>query len=257
MGPIWGRQDPGPHVGAMNLATRVSIWTDSQNMMTSSNGNIFGVTGPLCGEFTGSGEFPTQSPVTRSFDVFFDLRLNKRLSKQPWGWWFETPSWSLWRHCDETPFLTCHIVITRCQKINTHAYHLLVSSWWLFWAGFCFQSMKSHIRNKIMYGLAWITNFGYWWSDLPLIFTNDCVTRENQWQITSSWPKVCYHDKPYVALYIYLQWCQMASQITNKRFSVTKENITDPLVQSTKRKHNRSVLLAICETTGMTFTSMV
>ena len=69
-------------------------------MMTSSNGNIFRVTGPLCGEFIGPGEFPTQRPVTRSFDVFFDLRLNKRLSKQPWGWWFETPLWSLWRHCN-------------------------------------------------------------------------------------------------------------------------------------------------------------
>ena len=72
--------------------------------MTSSNGNIFRVTGPLCGEFTGSGEFPTQRPVTRSFDVFFDLRLNKRLSKQPWGWWFETPSWSLWRHRNVYPW---------------------------------------------------------------------------------------------------------------------------------------------------------
>ena len=67
--------------------------------MTSSNGNIFRFTGPLCWEFTGPGEFPTQKPVTRSFDVFFALRLNKRLSKQPWGWWFETPSWSLWRQC--------------------------------------------------------------------------------------------------------------------------------------------------------------
>ena len=47
-----------------------------------------------------SGEFPAQRPVTRSFDVFFDLRLNKRLSKQPWGCWFETPSWSLWRQCN-------------------------------------------------------------------------------------------------------------------------------------------------------------
>ena len=27
------------------------------------------------------GEFPAQRPVTRSLDVFFDLRLNKRLSK--------------------------------------------------------------------------------------------------------------------------------------------------------------------------------
>ena len=43
---------------------------------------------------------PHKRPVTRSFDVFFDLRLNKRLSKQPWGWWFETPSWSLWRQCN-------------------------------------------------------------------------------------------------------------------------------------------------------------
>ena len=68
--------------------------------MTSSNGNIFRVTGPLCGEFTGPGEFPTQRPVTRSFDVFFHLRLNKRLSKQPGGWWFETPPWSLWRQCN-------------------------------------------------------------------------------------------------------------------------------------------------------------
>ena len=45
-----------------------------------------------------AGEFPTQRPVTRSFDIFFDLRLNKRLSKQSWGWWFETLSRPLWRH---------------------------------------------------------------------------------------------------------------------------------------------------------------
>ena len=71
------------------------------HMMTSSNGNIFRVTSPLCGEFTGPGEFPAQRPVTRSFDVFFDLRLNKRLSKQPRGWWFDALSWSLWRHRNE------------------------------------------------------------------------------------------------------------------------------------------------------------
>ena len=42
-----------------------------------------------------NSEFPTQKPVRRSFDVFFDLHLNKRLSKQLWGWWFENPSRSL------------------------------------------------------------------------------------------------------------------------------------------------------------------
>ena len=38
------------------------------------------------------GEFPAQRPVTRSFDVFFDLHPNKRLNKQPWGWRFEMPT---------------------------------------------------------------------------------------------------------------------------------------------------------------------
>ena len=47
-----------------------------------------------------TGEFPTQRPVTRSFDVFFDLRLNKRLGKPSWRRWFETPLRSLWRHCN-------------------------------------------------------------------------------------------------------------------------------------------------------------
>ena len=84
------------------LHRALPLWEDKpvDYMMTSSNGNIFRVTGLLCGEFTGPGEFPAHRPVTRSFDVFFDLRLNKRLIKQPWGWWFETPSWSLWRQCN-------------------------------------------------------------------------------------------------------------------------------------------------------------
>ena len=72
--------------------------TDCKEMMTSSNGNIFRLTGHLCGEFTGHR---TQRPVTRSFDVFFDLRLNKRLSKQLQGWWFKTLPRLLWRHCNE------------------------------------------------------------------------------------------------------------------------------------------------------------
>ena len=46
------------------------------------------------------GEFRAQRPVTRSLDAFFDLRPNIRLSKQSWGWWFETTSCSLWRLCN-------------------------------------------------------------------------------------------------------------------------------------------------------------
>ena len=51
---------------------------------------IFSALLALCaGNSPVTGEFPAQRPVTRSFDVFFDLRQNKRLSKQSWGWWFE------------------------------------------------------------------------------------------------------------------------------------------------------------------------
>ena len=50
------------------------LYTIRTHMMTSSNGNIFRVTGPLCGEFTGPSEFPARRPVTRGLDVFFDLR---------------------------------------------------------------------------------------------------------------------------------------------------------------------------------------
>ena len=46
-----------------------------------------------------TGEFPEQRLVMRSFDVFFDL--NKRLSKQEWSRWIETPLPPLWRHCSE------------------------------------------------------------------------------------------------------------------------------------------------------------
>ena len=46
------------------------------------------------------GEFPAHRPVTPSFDVFFDLPLNQQLSKQWRRRWFETPTHSLWRHCN-------------------------------------------------------------------------------------------------------------------------------------------------------------
>ena len=62
---------------------------------------IFSALLALCaGNSPVTGELPAQRPVARSFDVFSDLCLNKRLSKQSWGWWFETLSHPLWRHCN-------------------------------------------------------------------------------------------------------------------------------------------------------------
>ena len=60
------------------------------------------------------GEFPTQRPVTRSFDAYFDLRPNKRLSKQSWGWWFETPSRPLWRYRNDWDIML--VVATRSDS---------------------------------------------------------------------------------------------------------------------------------------------
>ena len=65
--------------------------------------------------------------LTRSFDVSFDLQLNKRLSKQSWGWWLETASGSLWRHWENEwwhRLLThkrSHLdSVTKCQQTDQY-----------------------------------------------------------------------------------------------------------------------------------------
>ena len=70
-----------------------------------------------------TGEFPSQGPVTRRFNVFLDLRLKKRLSKPSRCWWFKTPSRSILRHCNEVRFahilqgyFTCIIALIRLPQ---------------------------------------------------------------------------------------------------------------------------------------------
>ena len=63
----------------------------------------------------GNSPSPRWIPRTKASDAelwcfFSDLRLNKRLSKQPWGWWFGTLSRPLWRHCNEACPCHCHIL---------------------------------------------------------------------------------------------------------------------------------------------------
>ena len=90
------------------------------NMMTSSNGNIFRVT---------------------SFDVFFDLRLNERLSKQSWGWWFDTPSPSLWRHSNVYLFVS---------KVYESGLRFAGMCRWNMNDVFCFHINKRHYDDVIM-----------------------------------------------------------------------------------------------------------
>ena len=96
------------------------------------------------------GEFPTQRPVTRSFDVYFDLRPNKRLGKQSWGWWFQTLSWSLWRHRNELVFSLIHASCWFQQRVRGLSYLSLIR------ASSCYiipptDSMTHDINHKLAY----------------------------------------------------------------------------------------------------------
>ena len=96
----------------------------------------------LCvGNSSVTGEFPTQRPVARSFDVFFDLRLNKRLSKHWWGWWFETPSRSLWRHCNELGTLAAKLLSGEYHKTWVNKNSTLVSV-----MACCHQAASHHLN---------------------------------------------------------------------------------------------------------------
>ena len=75
---------------------------DALIRMTSSNGNIFRDTGPLCGEFTGHRWIPhTKANDAELWCFLWSAPERTILSKQSWGWWLETPSSPLWHHSNK------------------------------------------------------------------------------------------------------------------------------------------------------------
>ena len=102
-------------------------------IMASSNENIFRVTSHLCRKFTGHRWIPLKKPVTLSFDVSFDLRPNKRLSKQWRRRSFETPSRSVWRHCNgfvSVILQTLPIVASLLPSFHIVHYSFVTWAWW-------------------------------------------------------------------------------------------------------------------------------
>ena len=103
---------------------------------------------------TGNSPVPAQRPVTRSFDVFFDLRPNKRLSIQWWGWWFETLSRPLWRHGnvhDEPWAWNAYITEKRMPPKRTGKSLQNYNKMKIFninWIGFCVRIYYSHDINN-------------------------------------------------------------------------------------------------------------
>ena len=88
-----------------------------------------------------TGEFPAQRPVTQSFDIFFDMRPNKRLSKQARRWWLETPSGPLWRHCNE---YSENYWYYSSEKVNDYLFH------WIYKILKCLNS-----DMKLLLGIIW------------------------------------------------------------------------------------------------------
>ena len=76
------------------------------------------------------GEFPSQRPVTRSFAVFFDMRLNKQLSKQSRRRWFETTSRSLLRQCNAIYSLYIFFILawflSCCKPVRSQVWKMLL-----------------------------------------------------------------------------------------------------------------------------------
>ena len=125
--------------------------------MTSSNGNIFRVTGTLCGEFTGHRWIHrTKTSDAELWCVFFDHRLNKRLSKQSRGWWFETPSGSLWRHYN----VTGPILITACPWSSHSSHRMKIYSGCL---------IETPFNLSIEFDLRWNYKIGPWSISLTII----------------------------------------------------------------------------------------
>ena len=97
--------------------TPMCIWKPIL-MMTSSNVNIFRVTGPLCGEFTGHRWIHLTKASNADHWCFLWSTPKKGLSKQSRCWWFEMPPRSLWRHCNVS---NAWFQIRDVIKKSTHA----------------------------------------------------------------------------------------------------------------------------------------
>ena len=96
-------------------------------MMTPSNENNFSALLAFCERDPPvTGGFPSWRLATRSFDVFFELRLNKRLGKQSKRRWFQTLSCSLWSYCNANDLLVGGLVWYQKYTLCWHK-----EKWWV------------------------------------------------------------------------------------------------------------------------------
>ena len=169
-----------------------------------------------------NGEFPSQRPVTRSFDVFFDLHRNKRLSIQSRRRWFETPSCSLWRRSNQTCRFACTVDLTNIMEIRrsssisrTHSTYDLRFPIFIkfvllsinFWEQIATNFAQTATANEIfiessiteLYGVSrvastiWILTWMFWW--VVTFMWLYAITVKNDVNATKRWTVKCvFHD---------------------------------------------------------------
>ena len=130
------------------LNRRLTIWVV---MMMSSNGSIFRVTGALCGEFTGHRWIPlTKASDAELWCFLWPVRW-WMLSKQSWGWWFETPSSSLWPHCNGYLIASHHSFVDSCSGGNCDRRYFTEQVLWEF-----FQPKTTYFtQNEFLLARLW------------------------------------------------------------------------------------------------------
>ena len=118
-----------------------------------------------------TGEFPYKRPETRSFDIFFFLRTNKRRSKQSWDWWFETPSRqcntqviNIWlrnhrwvSYCvrfEEEFCINVYVTVDRIYSINTNKVLLFIILLCLY------RNFIMHLWDIFPYLQQWLPSTG-------------------------------------------------------------------------------------------------
>ena len=190
--------------------------------------DIFSTWLALCaGNSPVTGEFPSQRPVTWSFDVFFDLRLHKRMSKQSWGWWFETPSRPLWRHCNVNSWY--HIMM------SSHERHVLSNHRSLGCLFNCLFGPTSRKHQSPHYGLC--EGNSPVSGEFPAQATSNAENSSIWWRHHDLWPKwweVSWPSSHNFSMFIY-RWlnAKRLDQITDAlelRLFCPKPSIPWPLL---------------------------
>ena len=143
-------------------------------MMTSSNKNIFRVTGPIARGIHRSRWIPRQRPMTRSFDVFIDLRLNKRgeLFMHPREGYFGV----YLPNCAATREMNTEITLEWVHKQFATKVHTL----FLF---------LTRYKESINDAKTWILTHN---TSVSLARFTFCLWRHHRYAMTSQWPDNCY-----------------------------------------------------------------